>query len=94
METRRSYVIFNGRSRGTRPPTAGRHRAGAPGTTARYPAGPPRRPDGRRPRHLRASRRPISAVRSAGLVVLLGAAAVSSWFAAAGAAAFAQMTQP
>jgi hypothetical protein len=36
----------------------------------------------------------VFAIRSASLVVLLGMVAVSGWFAAAGATAFAQMIQP
>lgn len=103
--SRRAYVIVTG-GREARPgrydrglrsatPAGGRHRPGVPGTAARYPAGPPRFPGPRRPRHRRpADRRSGFAVRYASLVVLLGAVAVSGWFTAAGAAAFAQMVHP
>lgn len=102
MTSRRSYVIITGGSEPVRGPR-GRHRLGAPGTAPRYPAGPPPRqpgsrpPGGRRPhraRHRRTPRPAVFAIRSASLVVLLGMVAVSGWFAAAGATAFAQMIQP
>lgn len=79
---------------------------GAPGQSG--PPGPPDQsgpprppvaagqsgPPARRARHRRPAASSVLAVRSAGLVVLLGTVAVSGWFAAAGATAFAQMIQP
>jgi hypothetical protein len=106
MASRRSYVIITGGPAPGRAPgrvvgwSPGRHRVGAPGTAPRYPAGPPRPAAGRRrhrsgrPRHRRTTRPSAFLVRYASLVVLLGTVAVSGWFAAAGATAFAQMVQP
>jgi hypothetical protein len=83
----------------------GRHRLGAPGTVRRDPqrfrsgsqASPecrrrPFRPN--RARHRRGERPTLLAARYGTLVVLLGTVGISGWFAAAGAAAFAQMIQP
>jgi hypothetical protein len=72
----------------------GRHRLGAPGTVRRDPdrRRRPFRPN--RARHRRGERPTLLAARYGTLVVLLGTVGISGWFAAAGAAAFAQMIQP
>ncbi|HWG98613.1 MAG TPA: hypothetical protein VNV66_04635 [Pilimelia sp.] len=106
MPTHRAYVIVCHAAR-LRP--RGRHRAGTPGLRP-YRPGPIRRPGaaarparaagggpwGRRPRH---ARRPgpltgEALSRYATLTVLIVTVLVSGWFAATGAAAFAQMGRP
>jgi hypothetical protein len=97
MVSRRSYMIVA-------PVAGGRHRLGTPGTAPRYRTRPPRqnrrrrawrRPRPRlRPRHRRTEPRSRFTARYASLLVLLGMIGISGWFAAAGAAAVAQMIQP
>jgi hypothetical protein len=93
-----------GRHRMGAPGTAPRYPAGPPRPaaarphtarphTARPDAGRRRHRSGR-PRHRRTTPPSTFLVRYASLVVVLGAVAVSGWFAAAGATAFAQMVQP
>lgn len=72
----------------------GRHRMGAPGATRRPTGGPHRRPFRCRGRHRHVEKRSVLAARYGTLVVMLGTVAVSGWFTATGAAAFAQMVQP
>ena len=94
----RSYVIVTWPETGgpVRVPRhrAGRHRLGVPGMVRRHsarPRGPLRRSRGR---HSRPAQPTRLAARYGTLVVVLGTVTVSGWFAASGAAAFAQMITP
>jgi hypothetical protein len=87
MVSRRSYMMVT-------PAAGGRHRLGTPGTAPRHRTGPAGRRALYRAGHRRTERRSRFAARYASLLVLLGMIGISGWFAAAGAAAVAQMIQP
>lgn len=99
----RSYVIVTGGAhlpgprelRRARAARRGRHRLGTPGRVPRRPYGPTRPAARGRHRATGPAPRPSTlAAAYAVLVMVMGTLITSGWFAATGAAALAQMTQP